>query len=210
MAFLQGSGGGGGFSNNHPAYQMVQVLEQDQWGNPTLWLAIDNRIYGYDQNNQIVDYTDWYMQQTQQTGFGGTQFVGGFGTTSSMGAAGGFGYNNTGFGATTSPSPRSFRKSYTTTGTTNTGGFGYNEPTRTTTPGPTGSFTNNRPVTNPTTTTTTNATTSFNRQRKETVVEELEPKSGSEMLPLIDEEREMIEVAYDYNNNFFELIVKPK
>ena len=212
MSYLRGNPNAG----LHPAENIVSVLEQDRAGNPILWIGGDNRVYGFDERGQLADFTDWYMAQQNRAmpsgGFGGQAF----GQTYNQGAFGQntYGYNQSAYEPSPATTPRGFNRGATRTNTG--GGFGYEDYNQaagvgnigTAGTGPSIGRTTTRSDVGNRNTNPTNASTRFNREKREVVVDDFTPVSGSEMIPLYDEDRETLEVEYDYDNKLFKLLVK--
>ena len=206
MSYLRGNPNAG----QHPAEVIVSVLEQDNMGNPILWVGGDNRVYGFDERGQLADFTDWYAAQQNQYAHTANR---GFQTPGFGQQNFGFGYNQSGYEPSPATSPRGFSRNRNTANTN----FGYDDYDRTSTMGSTSNsstmgrntigntmgHTNAKNIP-----TDTNKATRFNRDKRDVVVDDFAPFSGSEMIPLYDEDRENLEVDFDYDNKYFKLTVK--
>jgi len=197
--------GRGGYQVGNPWEQVVEVIEVDHAGRPTLWIGSDNRVYGYDQTGQIADFTEWYYSQYQQQmsrassyNYGGQASY----VQPSVGAATAGGYGNR--TSVNSIRSRRFASSGTVSNSVYGGGM-YDNAT------PNGSFINNNAkqpqVDN---TCAPKTTTSINRAKKEVVIKDYLPEPGSEMIPLYDESSETIEVELDSGSKTFAVVIKPK
>lgn len=209
MSFLRGNVN----ATQHPAEVIVSVLEQDRMGNPTLWIGGDNRVYGLDERGQIADFTDWYAAQQNQyapnsnRGFG----MPGSGYDRQNYGQQGYGYAQGGYEPSPATSPRGFSNGNRNMNSNANSSFGYEDyGTATNTIGG-----GNRAITNPrdnsnfgSTASTVGKTTKFNREKRDVVIEDFRPLAGSEMIPLYDEDREELDVDYDYDNKYFKLIIK--
>lgn len=181
MSFLRGRNTFG--ATQQPWEVIVEVLESDVSGNPTLWVGSDNGVYGYGDDGQIYDFTDEYLRaiNAKPAGLAGNPYGR---NTQSTGFGGGFG--NTGFGA---GSPA------VTVGGNNTPAVTVGGRVR---------------MNSSTTETTTTQSKLTNKELIREVIKDFKPRPGSEMIPLYDPETEIVEAILYRETKEFELKVRRK